>query len=263
MSENIGSKENGNIFATINAVQGFNPYEYATVYPPKEGEPPSYYLDVKYRVAWFRLVHPKGKIVKEIKLSDEKMAIVECRVYADVSDAPEAFISNGFAQRFYDATSPYGQRFLEIAETVAVGRALSNAGFNILSKEDGDDEAGQADAPIKDRKQSPAPTQSPQNQSAEQQQLPPQQSPPQQTPPPNQGETGELSVEEIMRTMTPEEAMAVIVPFNGKNKGKSLAQVAKEDVRNLEWIANEYAGPNNRLRAAALILIKAGQKLAG
>ena len=44
------------------------------------------YLDVKYRLLWFRLHHPNGKIDPELIRVDEKNAIVCCRIYADTNE---------------------------------------------------------------------------------------------------------------------------------------------------------------------------------
>ena len=81
---------------------------------------------------WFRLCNPTGKIVKKIRTFDGNLAVVEARVYLDRNDAPDNFVSNAFAQRFNDPNNPeYGTRYLETAETAAVGRALADAGYGL------------------------------------------------------------------------------------------------------------------------------------
>ena len=50
---------------TINSVDGFNPADYTRRLPNEDGSL-SLYLDVKYRLLWFRLHKPNGKIDTEI-----------------------------------------------------------------------------------------------------------------------------------------------------------------------------------------------------
>lgn len=46
----------------INAVDAFNPAEFTRQLPNEDGSA-SLYLDVKYRLLWFRVHRPNGKIV--------------------------------------------------------------------------------------------------------------------------------------------------------------------------------------------------------
>ncbi len=116
--------------AALNRVEGFNPIELARILT-KEGQENELYLDVKYRKLWFRLMYPLGKIVSSIRSFTENMAIVEARIYLDKCDAEENYISNAFSQKFRTQDPTFGDKFLEMAETAAVGRALSDAGFGI------------------------------------------------------------------------------------------------------------------------------------
>ena len=116
--------------AALNHVEGFNPMELARTLS-KEGQEDQLYLDVKYRKLWFRLVHPLGKIVSSIRSFTENMAIVEARIYLDKCDAEENYIANAFSQRFRTNDPNFGDKFLEMSETAAVGRALSDAGFGL------------------------------------------------------------------------------------------------------------------------------------
>ena len=116
--------------AALNRVEGFNPMELARTLT-KEGQEDQLYLDVKYRKLWFRLVYPLGKIVSSIRSFTENMAIVEARIYLDKCDAEENYIANAFSQRFRTNDPNFGDKFWEMAETAAVGRALSDAGFGL------------------------------------------------------------------------------------------------------------------------------------
>ena len=79
------SESNFNVTPAINTVDGFNPADFVRTTVGEEGEN-DLYLDVKYRLLWFRLHHPNGKIDPELIRVDEKNAIVCCRIYADKAD---------------------------------------------------------------------------------------------------------------------------------------------------------------------------------
>ena len=93
--------ENNNVrtFPAINAVDGFNPAEFTREIPNEDGTM-SMYLDVKYRLLWFRLHRPEGKIDSEIVRVDDKSAVVCCRLYNNRSDAADQYIARACAQRF-------------------------------------------------------------------------------------------------------------------------------------------------------------------
>ena len=119
------SELNTNAIPAINAVEGFNPADFVRNTVGEEGEN-DLYLDVKYRLLWFRLRCPNGKIDPELVHLDEKSAVVCCKVYADKADPADQFIGKAYSQRF-PTEERFGDRFLEIAETVAKGRALADA----------------------------------------------------------------------------------------------------------------------------------------
>ena len=59
------SESNFNVIPAINTVDGFNPADFVRTTVGEEGEN-DLYLDVKYRLLWFRLHHPNGKIDPEL-----------------------------------------------------------------------------------------------------------------------------------------------------------------------------------------------------
>ena len=262
----------------MNQVEGFNPLDYArTITSPIVGQPPGLYLDVKYRVAWFRLKYPQGKIRKEIKKLDENMAVVECFIYKDANDQPESYLANGFGQRHLDTSTTYGLRYLEYAETAAVGRALSAAGFNIfVGGSDEDEEESPVDSSIQSggtntsvedvgvigipyaKTGAVASSGRPAASGA----MPPSTTHHVNCPSAQPQYTPITPVEEILKVMSVDDAKSVVIPFNGSNKGKTLAQVAQEDPKTLDWIMTNYSGPNNVLRAGARKLLSAGMQLA-
>lgn len=134
--------------AVLNQVEGFNTVELARKIA-NEGQEEQLYLDVKYRKLWFRLVHPAGKVISSIVNLKENMAIVEARVYLDKADHGENYIANSFSQKFRSADPQFGDKFLELAETAAIGRALADAGFGLQFADVGEEnDPTQVDAGI-------------------------------------------------------------------------------------------------------------------
>ena len=114
----------------LNKVEGFDPRRYMRIIG-QEGQAGKYYLDVAFRKLWFRLKYPEGKIVKKILKLTDQVAIVEARIYLHRNDPEENFIANALAQKYRTEDGQFGNKFVELAETAAVGRALSDAGFGL------------------------------------------------------------------------------------------------------------------------------------
>lgn len=132
----------------LNKVEGFDPRKYMRLIQ-NEGQAAKYYLDVAYRKLWFRLRYPEGKIVKKILKLTEQVAIVEARVYLNRNDDEDNFISNALAQKYMTADGQFGNKFVELAETAAVGRALSDAGFGLqFADREGDIDPEVTEAPF-------------------------------------------------------------------------------------------------------------------
>lgn len=132
----------------LNRVEGFDPRKYMRLIQ-NEGQAGKYYLDVAYRKLWFRLRYPEGKIVKKILKLTEQVAIVEARVYLNRNDHEDNFISNALAQKYMSADGQFGNKFVELAETAAVGRALSDAGFGLqFADREGDMDPEVTEAPF-------------------------------------------------------------------------------------------------------------------
>ena len=129
MSEQTYMYEQETAVAALHQVEGFDPRRFMRLIQ-KEDQSSRYYLDVAYRKLWFRLCYPEGKIVKTIRSITAQMAIVEARVYLNKNDPDDSYVANAFAQKFRE-DSEIGQKYVELAETAAVGRALSDAGFGL------------------------------------------------------------------------------------------------------------------------------------
>lgn len=153
MSELIMNNANGMYdevaeIQNLNKVEGFDPRKYMRIIQ-KEGQTGKYYLDVVYRKLWFRLKYPEGKIVKKILKLTEQMAIVEAKVYLSRNDAEDSFISNAMAQKYLTGDDQFGNKFVELAETAAVGRALADAGFGLqFADKEGEVDPEVTDAPL-------------------------------------------------------------------------------------------------------------------
>ncbi|MDU4972539.1 MAG: hypothetical protein E6X19_07475, partial [Hungatella hathewayi] len=106
----------------LNRIEGFDPRQYMRNLTGSDGTVKQY-LDVVYRKLWFRLKNPEGKIVKKLLKLTEQTAIVEARIYLNKTDPEDSYIASAFAQKFVSQDEQFGAKFLELAETAAVGRA--------------------------------------------------------------------------------------------------------------------------------------------
>ncbi len=271
------------IMPSINAVEGFNPAEFTRQLPNEDGTN-SLYLDVKYRLLWFRLHRPNGKIDTEIVKVDDKSAVVSCKLYENKADPAEQYVARSCAQRFV-SEEKFGDRYLEIAETAALGRVLAAAGYGTQFCGSADMLSGIiADAPLdmaqmEDADLAPVAGSShvvhqintdPQTGEV----LPTHRtvSPVQHTATPVQNTAAPVqtpapvpqrtTLEDYLNTMTIEEAKEVLVDF-GRYSGSKLGDIVMTNPRDLEWYVKNYAGRNYALKAGATILMNAATKMAG
>ena len=125
----------------LNRIEGFDPRQYMRNLTGSDGTVKQY-LDVVYRKLWFRLKNPEGKIVKKLLKLTEQTAIVEARIYLNKTDPEDSYIASAFAQKFV-------AKFLELAETAAVGRALADAGYGLQFADlEGEQDPNVVDAPL-------------------------------------------------------------------------------------------------------------------
>ncbi len=136
----------------LNAVEGFNIENLlSTVVDEKTGVEKKY-MSVQNRVLWFRMVNPLGKIVTNILEKNDSFAIVEARVYLSKEDDDKNYVAKGIAQREFSKENVYSTRNIEWAETAAIGRALSLAGFGTQFCSDELNDNGVVDSPIESPK---------------------------------------------------------------------------------------------------------------
>jgi len=269
MSENAEKKMMYETNATVrelNKVDGFEPNKYLRKENTEDGV--SFYLDTKYRLLWFRLKYPDGKIIKIPKALNKEYATFEVRIYADKNDAEDNFLANGFASRYKDdSNEKFGLNFVESAETAALGRALKDAGFGTqfcdialpddqtivdagvhISFDLGNDgittpaeenEAGMAVSSAATSNSNGAATAgNTETETAEEKiEL-----------------NKDMSIEELLQKMTVEYAKAIVVEV-GYDRGKTLGSIMQTKPKSIVFHST-YEKNNNLVRAGALFLIE-------
>lgn len=251
----------------LNAVKGFEPAVFLRKLQSEAGEE-QLYLDVKYRKLWFRLKYPLGKITKRIIKLENDYAIIESRVYLDRNDPEDSYISCAMAQRWKTEDDAYGKKYVESAETAAVGRALADAGFGIQFADPGEEhdlnlvdapvtlpKTGENDLPLEDDEPLPeepaVPCQKKENSSSGNVKSSPKASKKEEL-------SEQMSVDELMKKMTLDDAKAYVIPM-GVYKGKTMGELCLEKPNALTWYVESYSGKNNLLRAAAKVLLDAAK----
>ena len=246
----------------LNKVDGFEPSVFLRNLAA-EGEPMQPYLDVVYRKLWFRLKNPEGKIVSKILQLTDQVAVFEAKIYLDRHDPEEYFVASATGQRFYKPEDPIGEKYVELAETAAIGRALQLAGYGLQFPGQTAD-PGIVDAPV-----------SAAEFSGFTQELPdePQAfgrgdswgSPVQAVNPNTTAEKvldPNLPVETLYGMLDRTKAEAVVCSF-GVNRGKTLGMIAVEKTESLVWIRDSYRGKDNLIKAAAAYLLDTALGMAG
>ncbi len=108
------------------------------------------YLDVKWRLIWFRSVFPDGFIQTVETEVNDQFARIEAIAYD--KDPAQGGKKIGMGRRCV-ASSDFHD-YVEKAETQAIGRALAVAGFGTQFCEEFDEEDTFADAPIESKSHS-------------------------------------------------------------------------------------------------------------
>jgi len=251
----------------LNRVEGFEPKN--LMREIGDGDNKQLYLDVAIRKLWFRLKYPLGKIQKKIVQMTEQFAIVEARVYLDKGDPEDCYVSNAFARRYFNGESEFGPKYLELAETAAVGRALGDCAFGSqFADVEGDTDPQQVDAGVPmpmaslepvftDESETPAASPTVTKTNGIAYQAAPTSEPKEDAPPKAPARpayTSTMDVETILSMMSLDDAKNLPVNI-GSNKGKKLGVIAMENPKDLKWYIESYRGTDNVLRAAATLLL--------
>lgn len=274
MSEN---KENGMLYdiseavRTLNKVEGFEPKDYLRKEETEDGV--SYYLDTKYRLLWFRMKYPEGKLVKIPKALNKEFATFEVRVYTDKNDAENNFLANGFASRYKDdGNEKFGLNFVESAETAALGRALKDAGFgtqfcDIALPNDQTivdagvhisfDLAGDEITPIGEEnasgtEENDTATSATGNSGTGTINVT-NEAETKTEPEPVVELTKDMSVEELLEKMTLDFAKSIVVDY-GYDRGKTLGKLAADRPQGVQYHASQ--AKNNLVKAGAMYLLE-------
>lgn len=102
------------------------------------------YLDVKYRILWFRQVYPKGFIETTELMVTDKYSRIEAVIY----DNDPAAGGNRLGKARRQVWASDFKDYVEKAETQAIGRALALAGFGTQFCDELDEGDTVADSPV-------------------------------------------------------------------------------------------------------------------
>jgi len=83
------------------------------------------YMTVALRVQKFREAHPEWELSTEIIKADEKVVIMQARIYTENGKC----IATGHAEEFRASSQINSTSALENCETSAIGRCLASAGW--------------------------------------------------------------------------------------------------------------------------------------
>lgn len=120
----------------LNKIEGFNPFDYVKESFDCYGDPvigangeQKKYLPTAAKIFWFRLLYPNGRFrITKIENGSPYVAIFNAEVFADKNDEhPISIWEYGVVASKDDAGSFTSS--IQAAETVALGKALSRAGF--------------------------------------------------------------------------------------------------------------------------------------
>lgn len=116
----------------------FNPKDYITKISGKD------YLEVRWRILWFKADHPDWTMRTELISGDDKQATFKCSIY----NKEGTLICNGHGR---DTFGVSGDMYFEKSETTAIGRALAHAGFGTQFAKELNEGSKLSDAPLENR----------------------------------------------------------------------------------------------------------------
>lgn len=213
------------VIEKINAVDGFDPSQFAIEYTDLKTNEARKYLPVVIRLAWFRLKYEKGKVSVKVEREGEGF-VATARVYCDYKDEETMFLAEGTAYR-----APLADGFVSVrgwAQTAAIGVALRNAGFGLQFDLAGEDvvetmtDGHMASAVMQSEKE---------NDAVSEKKAP-------------EAPSRELTPEEKFRQAS--QKPCPIVKYNGRTLGDMIML----DPNALKWVAEKYTGDETIKEAA-------------
>ena len=212
--------ESNSILYTINAVEGFDPAQYAVDYTDLTTNETRKRLPVMAQMAWFRLKYPEGRI--SVQAAPGKDCFVAtARVYPSYKDPADCFLAEATASRGYLEDKPSVSP-REWAQTAAVGIALRNAGFGLQFSMASDEFPDTVSEGV------------PANSAAT---------------PSEPYAVEEPAPRELTQEEKLEQAMNVPCPIT-KFKGKTLGEVLQLDPGAIKWVAEKFSA-DEKVGAAA------------
>ena len=225
---------NQNILQSINAVEGFDPVEYAVDYTDLNSGETRKRLPVMIQMAWFRLRYPEGKISIEV-VPGHECFVAKARIYPSYQNPPENFLAEATASRGRCPDKPSVSP-REWAQTAAVGIALRNAGFGLQFAMAGEDFSSTApDEFTLDLEQTADTSTASETET------------PVAPAPVAAAVSAEPSPEDMLAA-----AMKMACPIK-KYSGKTLGDLVSLDPNSLVWLANKYSRSEEVSAAARLI----------
>lgn len=109
------------------------------------------YLEVKHRVYWVRQDHKDAQIITDLVSHDAEhgYAVVKAIITLPATGA----IGTGYGMAERGAPGPAAKRYVEFAETRAIGRACAAVGYGTLAALDEDSDPADAPQPPQARQQ--------------------------------------------------------------------------------------------------------------
>ena len=90
---------------------------------------PEDYVDVQSRLHWFWKEHPNGRIETELVHLKDRIVVFKAMIWKDREAPPEKPDATGWAHEIYGEGHVNKTKFIENAETSAIGRALANLNY--------------------------------------------------------------------------------------------------------------------------------------
>lgn len=226
------------VIGKINAIEGFDPAVFAVDYNDLSTGEVRKRLPVMTQIAWFRMKYPQGRIAVTATPSGDCF-VATARVYAHYKDGENEFLAEATASRAPASDKP-SVSAREWAQTAAIGVALRNAGFGLQFAIAGEDFSELAPNELAAAQPTPATDPAPESAEPQEEEKP---AAPAVTMPKR-----ELTLEERYQ-----KAINVVCSIK-KFAGRTLGDVVKVEPGFVKWVAEKYAGDDEKLKESAKVI---------